>query len=197
MTLYGAPSDPLGHSVRLVLKEKDINVDVQFVTEETKPQDLNDLNPYGGLLTLIDRDLVIYDAQIMIEYLDERYPHPPLMPVDPVARASNRQLRQRIVRDLYSLGEVIVGDNEIAAANARKELKDNFLALVPVFSQFPYFLSEEMSLVDLFFAPLLWRIPFFDIKLGAGAKPLIKYGESLFERESFQNSLSPIEAEIR
>ena len=84
MTLYGAPSDPLGHSVRLVLKEKDINVDVQFVTEETKPQDLNDLNPYGGLLTLIDRELVIYDAQIMIEYLDERYPHPPLMPVDPV-----------------------------------------------------------------------------------------------------------------
>ena len=141
MTLYGTPSDPLGHSVRLVLKEKDINVDVQFVTEETKPQDLNDLNPYGGLLTLIDRELVIYDAQIMIEYLDERYPHPPLMPVDPVARASNRQLRQRIVRDLYTLTEIIGGDNEIAAANARKEMKDNFLALVPVFSQFPYFLS--------------------------------------------------------
>ena len=197
MTLYGTPSDPLGHSVRLVLKEKDINVDVQFVTEETKPQDLNDLNPYGGLLTLIDRELVIYDAQIMIEYLDERYPHPPLMPVDPVARAGNRQLRQRIVRDLYTLTEIIGGDNEIAAANARKEMKDNFLALAPVFSQFPYFLSEEISLVDLFFAPLMWRIPFYGLKLGAGAKSLMKYGESLFEREAFQNSLSPTEIEMR
>ncbi|MGR8918267.1 MAG: glutathione binding-like protein, partial [Gammaproteobacteria bacterium] len=148
-------------------------------------------------LTLVDRDLVLYDAQIMIEYLDERYPHPPLMPVDPVARANNRQFRYRIVRDLYSLAEEIGSDNDIAAANARKSLRDNLLALAPVFSQFPFFMSDEFSLVDLCMAPLLWRVPSYGLKLGAAAKPLVKYGDKLFDRPAFQTSLSPVEQEIR
>ena len=197
MTLYADAADPLGHSVRLVLMEKDINVEIHFIDDDTKPEDLNDLNPYDSLLTLIDRDLVLYDAQIMMEYLDERYPHPPLLPVDPVSRANNRQFRFRIVRDLYALAAEVVGDNEIAAANARKSLRDNLLAIAPVFSQFPYFMSEEFSLVDLCMAPLLWRLPIFGLKLGAPVKPLLKYGDKLFERPAFRNSLSAFEQEIR
>lgn len=197
MTLYADAADPLGHSVRLVLMEKDINVEINFIDEETKPEDLNDLNPYDNLLTLIDRDLVLYDAQIMMEYLDERYPHPPLMPVDPVSRANNRQFRYRIVRDLYTLAAEIDGSNEIAAANARKSLRDNLLAISPVFGQFPFFMSEEFSLVDLCMAPLLWRLPLYGLKLGGPAKPLLKYGDKLFDRRAFQNSLSPVEQEIR
>lgn len=197
MTLYADAADPLGHSVRLVLTEKDINVEIHYIDEDTKPDDLHDLNPYDGLLTLIDRDLVLYDAQIMLEYLDERYPHPPLMPVDPVARANNRQFRYRIVRDLYSLAAELDGDNEIAAANARKALRDNLLAIAPLFAQYPYFMSEEFSLVDLCMAPLLWRLPRYGVKLGAPAKPLMKYADRLFDRRAFQVSLSPMEQDIR
>lgn len=197
MTLYADAADPLGHSVRLVLTEKDINVEIHFIDEETKPDDLNDLNPYNSLLTLIDRDLVLYDAQIMMEYLDERYPHPPLMPVDPVSRANNRQYRYRIVRDLFALAADLDGDNEIAAANARKTLRDNLMAIAPVFGQYPFFMSEEFSLVDLCMAPLLWRLPKYGLKLGNPAKPLLKYADRLFDRRAFQNSLSPVEQEIR
>ena len=197
MTLYAHESDPVGHSVRLVLMEKDINVEINFVDEENKPEDLNDLNPYDALLTLIDRDLVLYDAQIMMEYLDERYPHPPLMPVDPVSRANNRQFRYRIVRDLFTLAHDLEGDNDIAAANARKSLRDNLMALAPIFSQFPFFMSEEFSLVDLCIAPLLWRLPNYGVKLTAQAKPLVKYSDKLFDRAAFQNSLSPLEQEMR
>ena len=197
MTLYADAADPLGHSVRLVLMEKDINVEINFIDDDTKPEDLNALNPYDSLLTLIDRDLVLYDAQIMMEYLDERYPHPPLLPVDPVSRANNRQFRFRIVRDLYTLAAEVAGDNDIAAANARKSLRDNLLAIVPVFSQFSYFMSDEFSLVDLCMAPLLWRLPSYGLKLGTSAKPLLKYGDKLFDRPAFRNSLSAIEQEIR
>lgn len=197
MTLYAAEIDPIGHSVRLVLMEKDINVEVNYVEEENKPEDLNDLNPYDSLLTLIDRDLVLYDGQIMIEYVDERYPHPPLMPVDPVFRANNRQLRYRIVRDLFSLTRDLDGDNDIAAANARKSLRDNLVALAPIFSQYPYFMSEEFSLVDLCMAPLLWRLPHYGITLTSQAKSLMKYSEKLFERSAFERSLSPSEQAMR
>lgn len=197
MTLYADAADPQGHSVRLVLTEKDINVEIQYIDDEHKPDDLHDLNPYGGLLTLIDRELVLYDAQIMLEYLDERYPHPPLMPVDPVARANNRQLRYRITRDLHSLAIDLEGDNEIAAAAARKHLRDNLTAIAPLFAQFAYFMSDEFSLVDLCMAPLLWRLPHYGVKLGPSAKPLMKYADRLFDRPAFHLSLSPMEQEIR
>ena len=120
MTLYADTSDPLGHSVRLVLREKDINSNVVLVPDGTRPEILNDFNPYDTTLTLVDRDLVLYDSHTILEYLDERYPHPPLMPVDPVARANNRQFRYRIVRDLYKFARDIIGENEVAAATARK-----------------------------------------------------------------------------
>lgn len=197
MTLYCDPQDPLGHGVRIVLAEKDVNVEVNFVDDRTKPEDLNDLNPYGQVLTLIDRDLVIYEPQIMMEYLDERYPHPPLMPVDPVSRANNRQVRYRIMRDLYSLIAPINGRNEIAAANARKALRDNLTAIAPAFAQYPYFLSEEMSLIDCCVAPLLLRLNAYGVKLPAQAKGLSQYAERMFSRPAFKASLSAQERDLR
>ena len=148
------------------------------------------------MLTLIDRDLVLYDEQIIMEYLDERFPHPPLMPVDPVSRANNRQLRYRVLRDLYSLVNDLSSDNEIAAANARKELRDNLTAIAPAFLQKPYFMSDEYSLVDCCLAPLLWRLDNYGIKLPVSAKTISEYADRLFERDAFKTSLSERESEM-
>lgn len=197
MTLFADPKDLPGHSVRLVLMEKDINVEINYVTDENKPEDLNTLNPYGKLLTLIDRDLVLYDSQIMMEYLDERYPHPPLMPVDPVARAANRQLRYRISQDLYSLAFDIENGDQLLSEKSKKLLKDNLLILSPIFDQFKYFMSDEFSLVDLCMSTILWRLDRWNIRLGLSEKKLIKYAEQIFEMESFQSSLSDFEREMR
>jgi len=197
MVLYSDLDGLLGHCTRLVLAEKDINVEINYVTEENRPEELAELNPYNSILTLIDRDLVLYDAQIIMEYLDERFPHPPLLPVDPVNRAYNRQLRYRVMRDLYSLIDDIEGENEIAAANSRKTLRDNLTAIAPAFAQKPYFMSEEYTLVDCCMAPLLWRLPVYGIKLPASAKPLLVYAERLFEKGPFKASLSDAEKEIR
>ncbi len=197
MTLYTDTGDPLGHSVRLVLKEKEINANVEFVVNGMRPDVLNDLNPYETTLTLVDRDLVLYDAQSMMEYLDERYPHPPLMPVDPVSRANNRQFRYRIIRDLYQFVSDVLSDNEIAAASAKKLLKDDLMAICPVFSQYGYFMSDEFSLVDICLAPVLWRLPSLDLKLGMPAKPLLAYADKIFERDAFRESLSEYEKELR
>lgn len=197
MTLFADPKDLQGHSVRLVLMEKDINVEINYVTDENKPEDLNTLNPYGKLLTLIDRDLVLYDSQIMMEYLDERYPHPPLMPVDPVARAANRQLRYRISQDLYSLAFDIENGDQLLSEKSKKLLKDNLLILSPIFDQFKYFMSDEFSLVDLCMSTILWRLDRWNIRLGLSEKKLTKYAEQIFEMESFQSSLSDYEREMR
>ena len=197
MTLYADPKDLQGHSVRLVLMEKDISVEINYVDDENKPEDLNTLNPYGKLLTIIDRDLVLYDSQIMMEYLDERYPHPPLMPVDPVARAANRQLRYRINQDLFSLAFDIDNGDDLLSEKSKKLLKDNLLILAPIFDQFKYFMSDEFSLVDLCMSTILWRLDHWEIRLGLPGKALTKYGEQIFERDSFKSSLSDFEKEMR
>ncbi len=196
MTLYADAADPIGHAVRIVLAEKDVNVEIAFVTDETKPDDLHDYNPYHALLTLIDRDLVLYDAQIMLEYLDERYPHPPLMPVDPVSRANNRQIRYRITRDLLGLTERIVR-KDADATEARRAIGDNLHAIAPALNNKSYFLSDEYTLVDCCLAPLLWRLPHYGIKLSTQAKSLLRYADKLFAREAFRASLSAAERVMR
>ncbi|MSR13091.1 MAG: stringent starvation protein A [Gammaproteobacteria bacterium] len=196
MTLYAEASDPIGHSVRIVLAEKDIDAEVIFVTHESKPEELNDLNPYRGLLTLIDRDLVIYEPAIMMEYLDERYPHPPLMPVDPVSRANIRQIRYRVTRDLYGLIEKLHSENVEVRDAACRELRDDLLAITPIFSRHQYLLSDEYSLADCCLVPLLWRLNRYGVKLASQAKPLLKYAENLFNREAFKVSLSPAERDM-
>lgn len=196
MTFYSDPAEAASHAVRFVLAEKAINVEIHNIhSDDERPDELNDLNPYGGIMTLVDRDLVLYEEQIIMEYLDERYPHPPLMPVDPVARASNRLFRYRIKRDIYSLAEKLAsGVND---AGLRRELRDQFTALAPLFLQKPYFMSSEYSLVDSYLAPILWRLPYFGVELPAQAKPLLEYAERMFSRDSFQVSLTEDEQEMR
>lgn len=197
MVLYSDASSPDGHCTRLVLAEKDINVEINYVKDGERSQELAEINPYNTILTLIDRDLVLYDSQIIMEYLDERFPHPPLMPVDPVTRASNRQYRYRVKKDLYSLLDDLGSVNEIAASNARKTLRDNLTVIAPMFAHKPYFMSDDYTLVDCCMAPLLWRLPEYGVKLPPSAKPLLEYADRLFEREAFQSSLSDEEREIR
>jgi len=197
MVLYSDSISPASHCVRLVLAEKDINVEINYVEDGERPEALIEINPYNSVLTLIDRDLVLYDEQIIMEYLDERFPHPPLLPVDPVNRAGNRQLRFRVLKDLYSLIDDIESSDNTKVSNAQKSMKDNLTAIVSAFTYKPYFMSDEYTLVDCCMAPLLWRLPEYGVKLPASARPLEQYADRLFERDAFQSSLSEAEKEIR
>ncbi len=199
MTLFSHPTCPHSHRVRLVLAEKSINVDVVSVEGPNLPEDLIDLNPYNSVPTLVDRDLILYDSRVIIEYLDERFPHPPLMPVDPVTRAQFRLALYRIERDWYGLAEEIEEARDRKTANkARKILRESILASAEVFRAKPFFLSDEFSLVDCTIAPILWRLPVYEIDLpSVQAKPIEQYAEAVFGRKSFQSSLTELEEEMR
>ena len=197
MSLYSDPTDPASHAVRFVLAEKAINVEIHHVTMDNKPEDLNDLNPYSAILTLVDRELVLYEPQIIMEYLDERFPHPPLMPVDPVARANNRLYRYRLQRDFYALvDDVEHGDKGVSNA-AKRSLRDHLSTLAPIFAQKTYFMSDDYSLVDCYLAPILWRLPAYGVRLPAQAKALQTFADRIFEREAFTHSLTEAEHELR
>ena len=197
MSLYSDPTDAASHAVRFVLAEKAINVEIHHVTMDDKPEDLNDLNPYSAILTLVDRDLVLYEPQIIMEYLDERFPHPPLMPVDPVARANNRLYRYRLQRDFYALVDDLENGDKGVANAAKKCLRDHLSTLAPIFAQKTYFMSDDYSLVDCYLAPILWRLPAYGVRLPAHAKALQNFSERLFEREAFAQSLTEAEYELR
>ena len=197
MSLYSDPTEPASHAVRFVLAEKAINVEIHSVTLENKPEDLNDLNPYNGILTLVDRELVLYEPQIIMEYLDERFPHPPLMPVDPVARACNRLYRYRLQRDFYALVDDVERGDKSASNAARKNLRDHLSALAPIFAQKRFFMSDEYSLVDCYLAPILWRLPAYGVRLPTHAKALQTFADRIFERDAFAQSLTEAEHELR
>ena len=197
MSLYSDLTDPASHAVRFVLAEKAINVEIHHVTAENRPEDLNDLNPYGTMPTLVDRELVLYEPQIIMEYLDERFPHPPLMPVDPVARANNRLYRYRLHRDFYMLADDMErGDRQVSNA-ARKRMRDHLSAIAPIFAQKPYFMADDYSLVDCYLAPILWRLPAYGVRLPVRAKALQKFADRIFERDAFTQSLTEAEHELR
>jgi RNA polymerase-associated protein len=179
------------------LSEKDITVDIIVVDPDDKPEDLSDLNPYNSLPTLVDRDLVLYDPQVIMEYLDERFPHPPLMPVDPVSRARARLALYRIETDWYGLLSEIESAGDKQAAKARKILRESIMAAAEVFDVKPFFLSDEFSLVDCTIAPILWRLPRYGIDLPPQAKSIQRYAERIFDRPSFDRSLSEPEREMR
>jgi stringent starvation protein A len=197
MTLYSDGICPENHCVRLVLAEKGIHFDFQLIDPQNQPEDLFKLNPYNERLIFMDREVVLHDAQIIIEYLDERFPHPPLMPVDPVSRAHNRLCRYRIQRDLYTHVDILQRGSTKKTATARRKIRENLTTLVPVFIQKPYFMSDDYSLMDCYLIPLLWRLPIFGIELPRQAKPLEHYADRLFNREAFQTSLTKLEREMR
>ncbi|MEO7775204.1 MAG: glutathione S-transferase N-terminal domain-containing protein [Steroidobacteraceae bacterium] len=198
MTLFSAPDDPASHRTRIVLAEKGIGIDVVSVTPGRFPEDLLDLNPYHSVPTLVDRDLVLYDSRVIIEYLDERFPHPPLMPVDPVTRAQFRLALYRIERDWYTLAQQIEAEPDRKKGQVlRQSLRDLVLQCADVFKVKPFFLSDEFSLVDASIAPILWRLPRYEIPLPKEAQALMRYANLVFSRLGFRSSLSDLEQEMR
>lgn len=197
MTLFSDALCPYSHRTRIVLAEKSITVEVVNIDPDNKPEDLIDLNPYQTVPTLVDRELVLYGSRVIMEYLDERFPHPPLMPVDPVSRAKSRLAMYRIDKDWYSLLADIESKGEKNSAKAKKMLRDSIASTADVFAAFPYFLSDDFSLMDCYVAPLLWRLPYYKIDLPKQAKPILDYAERVFHRESFKLSLTEAEIEMR
>jgi RNA polymerase-associated protein len=197
MAIYSDGNCPYSHRTRIVLAEKNINAEVVIVDDHHLPEDLLELNPYNSLPTLVERDLVLYHSHIIMEYLDERFPHPPLMPIDPVSRAQSRLFFYRVERDWYSLLDDLNGDDTIRAAKARGILRDGLMAVAPIFEQKPFFMSDEFGLVDCSLAALLWRLPGYQIELPAQAGPLINYANRVFNRASFRASLTSEERTLR
>jgi RNA polymerase-associated protein len=197
MTLFSDPSCPYCHRVRIVLAEKGIGVDIVDVDAQDLPDEVMDFNPYGTVPTLVDRDLRLYESRIIMEYLDERFPHPPLMPVDPVARANARLFIYRVEQDWYGLMDLILKSEESGAMQqARKELRESLVATSPVFGSKSFFMSDEFSLVDCCIAPLLWRLPVLGIELPQSAIAVRDYAKRIFEWPAFRASLTEAEREM-
>ena len=200
MVFYSDGADHYSQRVRLVLAEKGVAVEIIDVDPSNMPEDLADLNPYNSLPTLVDRDLVLYESQVIMEYLDERFPHPPLLPVYPVARAQSRLLMYRIQRDWCGNVDTIVAgrSKDTVIDRMRKELRESLIAVAPVFGEKEFFMSEEFTLVDCCVAPILWRLPVLGIDLPPKhGKPIMDYMDRIFSRDSFQASLSEAELDMR
>jgi len=197
MTLFSAPDELQSHRVRVVLAEKASEIEVINVVPGRYPEDLLDLNPYRSLPTLVDRDLVLYDARVIIDYLDERFPHPPLMPVDPVLRAQFRLAMYRVERDWYALADQLErAEDKKDQVRLRKELREAILATSDVFKIKPWFLSDEFSVVDATLAPILWRLKHYEIDIPQQAQPLARYAAALLARPSVRASLSEVELDM-
>ena len=196
LTLYSAADDVHSHRVRLVLAAKGVVYDLEIVNPKSPPEDLLDLNPYNTVPTLVDRDLVLYDTGVICEYLDERYPHPPLMPVDPLSRARLRLASVRIERDwLPYVAQIEAGGRPAEAA--RKRLREALLSSLPLFKAAKFFLNAELSLADCALAPLIWRLPSLGVALPREAHIIIDYGERIFRNPGFTRSLTPEEKLLR
>ena len=197
MGLFSGNTCMRSHQVRFMLREKGITTDIQNVDGKKVPEDLIALNPYASIPTLTDRELVIYDSRVIIEYLDERYPHPPLMPVSPVDRAKIRlalvSLEAEIVSTAIELDAALGSRNE---NSVRKKLKSMLNSSLDLFSTNKYFLNDELTVIDCVLAPILWRLEYFGISLGKEHKAITDYMERVFSRETFQNSLSEDEEEM-
>lgn len=190
-TLFSEKTDIYSHQVRIVLAEKGVAYEIENVQRGTISEDLMEVNSRGTTPTLVDRDLVLSNARIIMEYLDERFPHPPLMPVYPVLRAQCRLNMHRIQNDWFSLMDLIDRDPTTQEAQkALKQLKEEILALAPVFADTQYFLSEDFSLVDCYIAPLLWRMNSLGVEFtGKGSAAVKGYMSRVFKRESFLQSV--------
>ena len=200
MTLFSDGREHYSHRVRMVLAEKGVTCDIVEVDSENKPEDLAEINPYNSLPTLLDRDLVLYEANVIMEYLDERFPHPPLLPVYPVQRALSRLWITRVEREWSSRLDVLMSpkSREPALSKARKELRESLVAVAPIFAEKPFFMHDEFTLVDCCVAPILWRLKVVDIQLpDRTCRPMQKYMQSIVARESFRLSLSEAELEMQ
>jgi len=197
MTLYSDPNSAQSHRVRIVLGEKDLIFNVEDIISGQNNEDLIALNPNNTTPTFVDRNLVLYESRVIMEYLDERFPHPPLMPVDPVIRAKTRMVLHYIEKDLYGLLDDIKSSGEKKSSAAKLKLKENLMLSLDFIQGKKFFLSDDFSIIDCSMAPILWRLPEYGIELPKSAKPILKYEDKLFERTSFVENLSEQEEEMR
>lgn len=196
LTLYTTADDVQCHRARLVLAAKGVSYERVLVDPSRPPEDLVDLNPYASTPTLVDRDLTLFDASVVCEYLDERYPHPPLMPIDPQSRARLRVAAVRIEKD-WLPDIAVIQQGGRPADVARKRLRDQLLSTLPLFKAAKFFLNPEMSLADCLVAPVIWRLPWLGVDLGREGKPIIDYGERLFHSQGFARSMTDQEKAMR
>ncbi len=197
LTLFSSTDCVLCHRVRLVLAAKGVVYDLIPVDPQNPPEDLVDLNPYHSVPTLVERDLVLYAASVVSEYLDERYPHPPLMPVDPLSRARLRLAMLRLELDWVPQVQAIQLGNKAQAEAGRKRLKELLTASVPLFKAFKFFLNTEMSLADCAMAPIIWRLSALDVPLPKDGKVIEDYGNRIFRNPGFTRSLTEQERRLR
>lgn len=199
MTLYSGITCPFSHRCRFVLYEKGMDFEIKDVDIYNKPEDLAVMNPYNQVPVLVERDLVLHESNIINEYIDERFPHPQLMPSDPVMRGRGRLVLYRMEKELFNHVQVL--ENPAATnkeqAKAREAIGNGLTMLAPSFSKSKYILGEDFSMIDVALAPLLWRLDHYDVKLGKSAAPLLKYAERIFQREAFIEALTPAEKAMR
>ena len=197
MTLYSNPNSAQSHRVRIVLGEKDLVFNVVNVNNTDNNEDLIALNPNNTTPTFVDRNLVLYESRVIMEYLDERFPHPPLMPVDPVIRAKTRMVLHYIEKDLYGLLDDLKSSGEKKSSAAKAKLEENLMFSLNFLQGSKFFLNDDFSIIDCSIAPILWRLPEYGIELPKSGKPILKYADRIFERSSFIDNLSEQEEEIR
>jgi len=196
LTLYTNADGIQCHRVRLILAAKGVTYEREMVDPANPPEDLVEINPYGDMPTLAERDMVLYDTAVVCEYLDERYPHPPLMPIDPLSRARLRLAAARIEYDWLPLIDTI-NEGGRPADTARRHLREQLLTSVPLFKASRFFLNPEMSLADCLVAPVIWRLPMLGVDLGREGKPIVDYGERIFHSQGFARSLTDAERAMR
>ena len=199
MTLYSGITCPFSHRCRFVLYEKGMDFEIKDVDIYNKPEDLAVMNPYNQVPVLVERDLVLHESNIINEYIDERFPHPQLMPGDPVMRGRGRLVLYRMEKELFSLVQILENpaSTNKEQAKAREAIGNGLTMLAASFSKNKYILGDDFSMIDVALAPLLWRLDHYDIKLGKSAAPLLKYAERIFQREAFIDALTPAEKAMR
>jgi len=197
MQLYSGTTCPFSHRCRFVLYEKGMDFQVIDVDLFNKPEDIAVMNPYNRLPVLVERDLVLYESNIINEYIDERFPHPQLMPSDPVLRARARLMLYNMEVELFSHVDALDSNKEKQIDKARAHIADRLVELSPVFTRTKYMLGEDFTMLDVAIAPMLWRLDHYGIKLGKTAAPLMKYAERIFSRPAFIEALTPSEKVMR
>lgn len=197
MTLYSGTTDPYSHRCRFVLFEKGMDFEVIDVDVFNMPEDLAVMNPYNKVPVLVERDLILYEANIINEYIDERFPHPQLMPPDPVMRARARLFLHRFEQELFCHIEGLESNNAKTSEKAREAVRSNLTQIAPIFGKQKFMLGDEFSMLDVAIAPLLWRLDHYGIQLDKEAIPLMKYAERLFSRQGFIEALTPAEKAMR
>jgi RNA polymerase-associated protein len=197
MTLYSGTTCPYSQRCRIVLFEKGMDFQVIDVDMTNKPEDLAVINPYNRVPVLVERDLVLYEANIINEYIDERFPHPQLMPADPVMRARARLFLHNFEDQLFRyIGDLESGDAKVMD-KARALVRDNLTQIAPIFGKQEYMLGDEFSMLDVAIAPLLWRLGHYGIELPKQAAPLLKYAERIFSRPAYIEAMTPSEKAMR